>query len=122
MMPDIYHWFGDDLQPGPTGDLLTVDGTELGQQRVIRRLLTAVHDYIFHLEYGAGVPQKIGELLVTDEIESVIRSQIFLEAAVAREPEPVITIEPILGGVFVRIQYVDAQTGQQTFVSFDSRQ
>lgn len=54
-MPDLSHQWGSDLLIGPTGDLATASGTELGQQRVLRRLLTNASDYIWHLGYGAGL-------------------------------------------------------------------
>jgi hypothetical protein len=116
---DLYHYWGEDLTVGPTGDLLPVDGTTLGQQRVLRRLLTPPSSYVWHPTYGAGLPSYIGTTASVPAIESLIRSQIALEAAVASTPAPVITVTPIPSGVFVRIQYVDADTGTQVNLSFD---
>ena len=118
-MPDINHQWGSDLASSATGDLMTVDGTSLGVQRVLRRLLTTQLDYIWHTDYGAGLPGRVGELLDLPFLSSLIRSQIFLEAAVARTPEPTISVVPIPNGVFVRVAYVDAQTGQQINLAFD---
>jgi hypothetical protein len=81
---DLDHDFGGDLALGPTGDLATVTGTVLGQQRVLRRLLTNAGDYIWHLAYGAGLPAVIGTPVDAVTIEGMVRGQIFLEAAVAR--------------------------------------
>lgn len=121
-MADLYHYFEQDLQSSATGDLRSVDGIERGQQRVIRRLMTPAGSYIWHPEYGAGLPQRIGDLLDVDAVTALIRSQIFMEAAVRKDPDPIITVKPILGGVFVRIIYVDAVTGEQNLLAFDVTQ
>ena len=59
-------------------------GPLLGQQRVLRRLLTSPGDYIWQLDYGAGLARFIGQPVNPLQIKAVIRSQIFKEAAVAR--------------------------------------
>lgn len=118
-MPDIAHWYGDDLQLSPSGDLAVVDGIELGNQRIVRRLMTAVEGYLWHLDYGAGIPQRIGDTLDTSEIEALVTSQIFLEASVSRVHQPTIKVEPTPGGVFVSITYTIARTQLQTSIEFD---
>lgn len=121
-MPDISHQWGADILIGPTGDLATSSGVELGQQRVLRRLLTNANDYIWQLTYGAGLAQFIGQPGSAIRIRALIRSQIFKETAVARTPEPVIDVQVAPdnapGTVYVHIQYVDAPTGQTQALSF----
>jgi hypothetical protein len=46
-MSDLAHQWGSDLEFGPTGDLAVLGGSALGQQRVLRRLLTSPLDYIW---------------------------------------------------------------------------
>jgi len=46
-MSDISHLWGNDLTIGPTGDLAVASNDGLTQQRVLRRLLTSVGDYIW---------------------------------------------------------------------------
>ncbi|GEP00626.1 phage tail protein [Methylobacterium haplocladii] len=118
-MPDLSLMIGSDLSVGPTGDLLLVDGTQRGVQRVLRRLLTVAGTYIQNLGYGAGVQLRVGGLIDADELSALIRSQIFREASVARDPDPVIVVTPILNGVHVRIIYADAATGRQQTLSFE---
>lgn len=118
-MPDVFQEWGNDLGLSPTGDLAAVDGTERGEQKIIRRLMTSKGEYIWHPEYGAGVPARVGTVLDRFLVEGVIRSQIFQEAAVARSPQPAISAEKIPDGVFVRIRYGDAETGQQLELTFD---
>jgi len=118
-MHDLGHYFGGDISPSATGDLLSVDGTAKGQQRILRRLLTNPGDLLFHPDYGAGLPQWIGKTLDVPAITAVIRGQMFQEDAVAHDPEPVITISPIADGIFCRIQYVDSTTGQSQIMSFN---
>lgn len=120
-MPDAAHWWGEDLQVSATGDLLLADGVTLGEQRVTRRLLTNLTEYIWDTAYGAGLPQKIGDLLDATAIVSAIRGQLYQEDVVARTPAPTIAVTPTSnpGVFFVSIQYTDAQTGQQASVAFD---
>jgi hypothetical protein len=118
MAVDLAHWFGQDLNAAASGDLLTVDGTAKGQQRVLRRLLTNGGDYIWEVAYGAGLAAKIGQPFDASACEAVIRSQIFLEACVSRTPAPVISVSEIANGLFVQIQYTDSDTGQIVPLSF----
>lgn len=121
-MPDISHQWGSDLLIGPIGDLATASGTELGQQRILRRLLTNANDYIWQLTYGAGLARLIGQPGNAIQIRALIRSQIFKEAAVARTPEPAIDVQVAPdnapGTVYVHVRYVDAPTGQTQVLSF----
>lgn len=120
-MPDCFLDFSDDLQVSPTGDLLMVDGDKLTQQRIVRRLSTAVNGYIWHLEYGAGLPQKIGKPSTQLAIQSLVRAHIVLESTVAKSPPPIITVDPygIATGAFViTIVYYSLITGKQQTLSF----
>lgn len=121
-MEDISHQWGADLTIGSTGDLAVVAGANLGQQRVLRRLLTNPGDYIWQPGYGAGLARFIGQPGNASQIRAVVRSQIFKEAAVARTPEPVIdvTFAPAgaAGTVYVHIRYVNATTSQTQILSF----
>ena len=125
---DLFHYWNEDLSVSPTGDLQLVDTTLEGEQRVLRRLMTnaadpsvlySLADYIWHPAYGAGLPKKIGDPIDVDAIRSVIRAQIFLEAAVAVSPDPVINVTEIQSGIFVEIKYNDAVTHLPVTISFD---
>ena len=112
-MSDLLHQFGSDLSVGPTGDLATVSGSMLGQQRVLRRLLTNPADYIWHLGYGAGLAQFVGQPADAMRVRAVIRGQIFKETAVARTPEPTIdVVSDGAGTVSAQVSYADAGTGR----------
>jgi hypothetical protein len=119
---DASHQWGADLTIGSTGDIGTAAGPLLGQQRVLRRLLTNPGDYIWQLGYGAGLARFIGQPVNPLQITAVIRSQIFKEASVARQPEPLIDVQIAPGGasgtVYVYIRYVDADSGQTQVISF----
>lgn len=121
-MADISHQWGSDLMIGPTGDLASASGASLGQQRVLRRLLTSPGDYIWQPDYGAGLARFIGQPGNALVIRAAIRSQIFKESSVASTPEPVIdvTFDPagIVGAVYVHIRYVDTDTDQTQILSF----
>lgn len=120
-MFDLSHQWSSDISVSSTGDLTLVTGSSLGQQRVLRRLMTNPGDYIWQLDYGAGLAQFIGQPGNASQIEAVIRSQIFKEAAVARSPEPTVSVQYPSGGtgsVYVQILYVDAMSGQTQVLSF----
>lgn len=111
-MTDVsLEWHGD-FQADATGDLLLVDGDNEVRQRLERRLFTAVRGYVWHQEYGAGLPQKIGLTYTAPQIESIVRSQIALEASVAPNPPAKINVTEFPGGsVVIDITYWDAVTG-----------
>lgn len=120
-MADIFHQFGADLAISPTGDLATATGATLTQQRVLRRLLTNSGDYIWNLDYGAGLARFVGQPASATRIAAVIRSQIFKEASVARTPEPLIDVQSGSSGtVTVHIRYADASTGETQLLSFQA--
>ncbi|WP_331693477.1 phage tail protein [Pandoraea sputorum] len=133
-MPDLNHIWGSDLTVSASGDLLMVDGSDQTQQRILRRLMTNPRgpavggvppepgDYIFHLDYGAGLPREVGRTVDIGRIRAKIRGQILREATVARQPAPVITVQAIPQGVSVSIRYTDNQTGQQATLSFNVNQ
>jgi phage baseplate assembly protein W len=118
-MQDVSHFWSGDLSLSPTGDIALASGTLLGQQRVIRRLLTNLLDYIWHTDYGAGLPTMIGQPAIQETIEAIIRAQIALEDVVAPTPEPVITVSIGTDGtVYAHIQYADKQTGETQILQF----
>ncbi len=122
-LADLYHYFGTDLAPSNTGDLLTVTAIARGQQRVLRRLLTNPGDYIFQPDYGAGLAQWIGANADLAAMRVLIRGQMLLEPSVAAQPEPVVSVLPIAnqagGGFAVAISYTDAPSGEPVILSFD---
>jgi len=115
--------WGSDLTFTAGGDLALADNEMLPRQRIQRRLFTAIRGYLFHLEYGAGLPQKIGHVGTTTAIQSLIRANIALEASVASYPLPQVTVTQDTSnpGLFViLIVYFDATLGEQVTLSFDS--
>jgi hypothetical protein len=118
-MPDLSQLYGHDLVVAAGGDLATVDATLLGQQRVLRRLLTNPGDYLWNAGYGAGLARFVGQPASAARIRSVIRGQIFQEAAVARTPEPVIDVRATAAGtVTALVSYADSTTGETQVLSF----
>ena len=114
-MADVFLEWQGDFQLSATGDLLVIDGDVETRQRLERRLFTAVQGYIWHLQYGAGLPQKIGGTLSVADIKSVVNSQIGLEATVAPNPPPFISVaaDPNnRGNVQIAIKYFDQNVGQ----------
>ena len=113
-MADLSLEWHDDFQVDSSGDLLVVDGDDEVRQRLERRLFSASQSYIFHPEYGAGLPQKVGSTLSVAQIKSIVASQLALEASVAPNPPAQLSVsshpnQPDL--VNIAIQYWNAQTG-----------
>jgi hypothetical protein len=118
-MPDISHLWGNDLAFSPTGDLATADVPTLTQQRVLRRLLTNPGDYIWALDYGAGLANFVGQPGAASAIRAAIRGQIFKETAVAQTPEPIIELQPDpSGSIYVHVRYADAATSITQTLAF----
>jgi hypothetical protein len=116
---DLQHQFGSDLAVGPTGDLAMANGPVLGQQRVMRRLLTNPGDYIWQVGYGAGLARFVGQPADVLHIRAVIRSQIFKERTVARTPEPVIEVTSDgARSVSVQLSYAESGTDAAQLLSF----
>ena len=112
-MADISHVWGSDVTLGPAGDLALVSGLEEGRQRVLRRLLTTLRNYIWHLDYGGSLPPMVGQPANAYAMEGVVRQQLALEACVAATPEPGVSVSTDgQGGTVLQITYTDAGTGQ----------
>ena len=111
-MPDLFHVMGSDLTVSPTGDLALASGDAEVQQRILRRLLTNLTDYIWHLDYGAGLPGQVGAVADAGIIEGIIVSQMALEAAVVQSPAPgvALTQDPT-GNITATVSYTSALTG-----------
>ena len=124
LLNDIDHYWGNDINVSPAGDLGVVSGVTRGQQRILRRLLTnpgdafGPPDYPAHPDYGAGLPRQVGTTDLAG-IKALIRGQMLLEDSVARLPEPVITVTPITSGVSVAIRYTDAESRTPATLSFN---
>lgn len=118
-MFDIFHYVGTDLSASPSGDLLSVTGSERRKQKILRRLITNPGELVFHPEYGAGLGKKIGEHVNVSEWKALILGQMKLEDCVARIPEPVVTLKTIDNGVNVDVRYNDAVSGTAEFLNFD---
>lgn len=122
-MADLWLEWNGDFQVSATGGLRLAYGPDLARQRIVRRLMTAVHGYIFDLSYGAGLPQRIGRPARTSTIQSIVASQIALEAAVAPNPAPQILVnesDANPGAFIITINYTDALGGDPISLTFST--
>jgi hypothetical protein len=111
-MADIAHQFGGDIMLAPNGDVALASATVLTQQRVLRRLLTNPGDYIWDVNYGAGLGNMVGQTVDAGRITAIIRAQMFQEATVARNPLPTVSVSAGTNGlVQAAIAYVDMTDG-----------
>jgi phage baseplate assembly protein W len=116
---DINHNIGGDVQVTAQGDLALAGGLLRRQQRILRRLLTNPGDYLWHPDYGAGLKQFVGSTSSTAQIVGVIQAQLALEAGVGSMS---VSVQPLLNGLTVSINYTDTETNQPTVLSFEVNQ
>jgi hypothetical protein len=120
---DIDHLFGEDIGITPTGDIAVVSNHDRTVQRVIRRILTAQTSvagsaYPFQPEYGAGLPQKIGqENIDIGNVKANVLSQLLLESTVARIPLPTVSVSSAQAGsnITINVTYTDTSGTPQSF-------
>ena len=118
-MTDASLIWGGDLAVTSSGDISLVSGPVATQQRILRRLLTNKNDYTWAPTYGGGLGQFVGQPQSGRVVEGAIRSQIFLETAVAHQPEPVIETDIYGdGSVIVYLSYVDKPSNSSQTLTF----
>lgn len=120
-MPDVFLEWGDDFVVSSTGGLLLASGDDFARQRLERRLMTPGRGYIWSLEYGAGLPQRIGSPAQASAIEAIVRSQVALESSVAPNPPPTVAVATdnnIQDLFYVTIKYTAAATGEPVTLTF----
>jgi hypothetical protein len=109
---DVAHQFGGDIMLAPNGDIALASGTLLTRQRVLRRLLTNPGDYIWDVNYGAGLGAMVGQPVDAARVTAILRAQMFQEATVARSPLPAVSVGETAGGlVQAAVSYVDVTDG-----------
>ncbi len=117
-MPDLFLTFGEDLKISPTGDLLTADGEIITEQRVLRRLMTNPGDYIWQLNYGAGLGRFVGQTGISNLVSGVIRAQLQLEPQVARVPTPTVRATISANGIVrATVNYLNSVSRETTLLS-----
>lgn len=118
---EINQYFGSDINLNQNSKIDLVSGDLETMQRIYRRLLTPVNNYLWDLEYGAGIPQYIGENL-TPSLEKLIKGRIrtnmYLESTVSHTPEPSITLTEINNGIQCFIEYKSNATKNVYTLSF----
>ncbi len=120
-MPDLSLEWNDDFVVSPSGGLSLASDNDFARQRIERRLLTAVRGYIWALDYGAGLPQKIGSPAQQSEIQALVASQVALESSVAPSPPPVVKVYEDAQDAslyYISITYTAAANGEPVTMTF----
>jgi hypothetical protein len=126
-LADLSHWFGEDLEVTPTGDIATATTVSRTAQRVVRRLFTAAttatsSDYPWEPDYGVGLGGRIGDVLDRRLIAARVRGEMLRERSVGRNPPPTVEVTTIQGdtGVvtIIDVTYTDLSGAWHAF-SFD---
>ncbi len=120
---DLHHYWGNDLSLSANGDLLSVDGVTETNQRILRGLMTAAPEYVFHADYGAAIGKHVGDALSFadySKIKSDIRSIVLRDPNVAALPAPMMDFKSLpTGYLTVSIVYTYKPTGQLQTLSFN---
>jgi hypothetical protein len=112
-MADFWLEWNGDFVASAQGGLLLATGDDEARQRLQRRIFTAVYGYIWHRNYAAGLPQKVGDPWSPSDIQAIVMSQVALEASVAASPPAQIGVAEIVPGMIsIDVAYTDAQTGE----------
>lgn len=130
MIYELDHWWGGDLSVDNTGDLLLASGTQRGEQRVLRRLMTnsadetqgLAGDYLWDQAYGGSLSRDIGKPLDIGKTGGRIRSTMTLETVVAKAPPPQIAVAQLpvnAPGFSVQIAYEDAPSNTPIVLAFN---
>ena len=118
----IAHWYGNDLQRAPNGSLAVASPIDNCTQRILRVLLTAAGDYIWHTGYGIGAGQFVGRGLspqVLQQIKAAFRGQVLSDPEVSTNPAPTLDFDTSTpNSLGVTISYTFAPTGKPTTLSF----
>jgi len=128
---DLFHYWGEDLQASPTGDLSLAYMSTTTKQEILRALMTnaalsdsagnplTAADYLDHPDFGAGLPRRIGDLLDLGQISAVVMGVVLSFPEVSRSPRPVVDVTAFNDGATISIQYVDTASGGSELLSFD---
>jgi hypothetical protein len=122
-MPDAWLQWNDDFAVSSTGGLLLAYGDDFAQQRIIRRLSTAVRGNVWHQDYGAGLLQKIGRPETVTAVTALVRSQMALESSVRATPAPKISVSADANDrslFYIVINYTSAANGEPVRLTFSA--
>lgn len=120
-MSDLWLEWNGDFAAAANGDLLLATSSDESRQAICRRLFTAVQGYIFHPEYGAGLPQKIGSPVNVNTLQAVVASQIAMETTVDQSQPVAVAVhaDKNTAGLYtINISYTEAVTGNPVELSF----
>lgn len=118
-MADLDAFWGGDLSVDATGDLALVDDLALTNQRVLRRLLTNPGDYLWHPDFGVGLPGFIGQAVPPSVPIGAAAAQIAQEETVARSPAPEFDVQLGIDLISMSVKYYAATTGAPVLLEFD---
>lgn len=125
MIALVCDW-GNDLSVGPSGDISVAPIQTEVQQRIVRRLLTNSGDYIWHINYGAGLGSFVGEPYSPMSIEATVLSQLQFETLVAVNPSPTVVCTQSVAGSFsstalaIQYQVADTSMGGSVVLALDT--
>ncbi|GBQ88275.1 phage tail protein [Asaia krungthepensis] len=86
-MTEIFHYFGEDFRLDAEGNLLEADQAMATRQSILRRLCTNPPAYLWHSDYGAGLPARIGMPVAELALQGMITAQLALETGINHDRE-----------------------------------
>lgn len=110
-MSALSHVVGGDLVLASNATIATVSDAEETKQKILRRLCTNPGGYIWHTDYGAGLPAMVGMAMDAGTIQSVVQQQMTQESGVDQTQPVTVSVTSTPAGLFrCDISYTDSQT------------
>ena len=119
-MVDLMLNWGGDLEVGATGDLRLTAASDAVRERVLRRLLTNLGAYIWHLDYGGGLGSLVGSPVREGYLQSIVNRQMRMEQSIATTPEPTVSMNSNAGSpntLYLTIKYRDSFSNDPNYVT-----
>ena len=110
-MSSLSHTVGGDLDLSGSGNLTLVSDAEETRQKILRRLCTNPGGYIWHPDYGAGLPAMVGMTMDAGTLQGIVQEQMADESGVDQTQPITVTVTNTPAGFYrCDITYTDSQT------------
>lgn len=115
--------YGGDILLTPARSIAVATGVDGVNQRILRRVISAAGNYLWHPKEGVGAGKDVGAVpnqQTLSRIKARINGAVLYDDDVAKSPAPMITFDTKIANLLsVTIKYTYAPTGQLQTLSFN---